>query len=473
MSQRLTQDEIIGRLASHRLVGGAPAKELAWLAEHGEFRRYAAGDLLLRRGEVIVELIIVFTGRFAIHVDQGAGVRKVMEWQGGDLSGQLPYSRMSATPGDAPVEEDTEALFVHRDFFPEMILECPTVTTFAVHVMLDRARTFNAAALQDEKMMSLGKLAAGLAHEINNPAAAAVRSAKHLADGLAQADAAARALGALALNDAQRATLDRVREICMATPSAASLSPIEQADREDAITDWLARHGAGEDVSAALAATPVTLETLDMLAGAVQGPALDSALQWIASGCSARSLATDIERAASRIHQLVSSVKRFTYMDRALVPEPVNVGQLLDDTVTVHRSKARMKSAALTLDVEPNLPNVIGRGGELNQVWSNLVDNALDAVAAGGEGRVAVTARREREHVVVRVADNGPGIPDSVRARIFDPFFTTKPPGQGTGLGLDIVQRVVRGHRGEIDVVSRPGHTEFRVALPTGDSTAA
>ncbi|MEN8376718.1 MAG: ATP-binding protein, partial [Gemmatimonadota bacterium] len=202
---------------------------------------------------------------------------------------------------------------------------------------------------------------------------------------------------------------------------------------------------------------------LDALAEAMSGDALDAALRWIAVGCATRSLATDIEQAATRIHELVGAVKKFTYMDNLAGPEAVEVEPGLRDTVRVVASKAKAKGAAITLEIEAGLPRVHATGGELNQVWMNLIDNALDAVPESG--RVEVEARRELDRVVVSVVDDGPGIPQDVQPRIFDPFFTTKPPGQGTGLGLDITQRLLRSYSGEVSVESRPGRTEFRVSL--------
>jgi signal transduction histidine kinase len=192
---------------------------------------------------------------------------------------------------------------------------------------------------------------------------------------------------------------------------------------------------------------------------------LDSALRSVAAGYTARSLASDIERAASRIYELVSAVKRFTYMDRATVSEPSSVAQGVTDTVAVLASKAKAKSASVRLDIPEDLPLVRAYGGELNQVWSNLLENALDAVP-DMTGEVVVTAAREGDRVVVRVIDNGPGMTPEVRGRIFDPFFTTKPMGQGTGLGLDISRRIVHRHEGQIEVQCEPGRTEFRVTLP-------
>jgi signal transduction histidine kinase len=252
--------------------------------------------------------------------------------------------------------------------------------------------------------------------------------------------------------------------MCLATPVTSVRSPLERADREDAIAAWLEAHGADAGAAEALAETAVTLEALDRLAAVLQGAALDAALAWIASGSATRRIALEIERAASRIYELVGAVKGFTRMDHATAPEAVDIGRGLTDTLAVLQAKARAKSVAVTVEVEADLPRVQAFGGELNQVWLNLIDNALDAVAESG--RIDVTAARNGGAVVVRVLDDGPGIPADIRGRIFDPFFTTKGVGQGAGLGLDIVRRLVQRHDGEIDVDSRPGRTEFRVSLP-------
>jgi signal transduction histidine kinase len=180
------------------------------------------------------------------------------------------------------------------------------------------------------------------------------------------------------------------------------------------------------------------------------------------AGCATYQLASEIEAAASRIHNLVAAVKGFTYMDQATMPKPVDVGQGLSDTLAVLNAKARGKQVGVSLAVETDLPRIPGFGGELNQVWANLVDNALDAAS----GHVSVAAGRQGPSVVVRVVDDGPGLPAEIRERIFDPFFTTKPVGQGTGLGLDIARRIVQKHQGSIEVDSRPGHTQFSVTLP-------
>jgi signal transduction histidine kinase len=238
---------------------------------------------------------------------------------------------------------------------------------------------------------------------------------------------------------------------------------VQQADREDEIACWLERHGVDSEHALRLADTAVTTGLLDTLAETTAGDTLDAALRWIGAGCSTRSLVSDIEQATTRIYELVAAIKRFTYMDNLAGPEPVDLESGLRDTLRVLAAKAKSKGTAMTLDVDSDLPQVHAAGSELNQVWLNLIDNALDAV--GESGRIEISAWTEHDQVLVSVADNGPGIPQDTLPRVFDPFFTTKPPGQGTGLGLDTTRRLLRRYDGDVQVESRPGRTEFRVTL--------
>ena len=455
--------DLVDRLSAHRGLAGATRQQLEWLAAHGHLVHLAVGDVLTPKTGPVRGLYIVLAGHLSIHVDRGSGPRKVMEWRGGDVTGLLPYSRLVTPPADVKAEEATELLMIPREDIPELIRECYELTSIFVHVMIDRARQFTSSDLQDEKLFSLGKLAAGLAHELNNPASAVTRSAAGLAGRLTELDRAARALGAARLSDTEHAAIENARGLCLAAASTTfGRSPIEQADREDAIADWLARHDAGAQSAEPLAESAVTIDALDRLAGVLDAEALSVALPWLVADCATRQLTSELEAAASKIYNLVAAVRAFTYMDQATMPKPVDVGQGLTDTLAVLNAKARGKSIGVSLDVEADLPRVQGFGGELNQVWANLIDNALDVAVS----RVAVSATREASSIVVRVMDDGPGVPPEIRGRMFDAFFTTKKVGEGTGLGLDIARRLVRKHHGDIDLDSRPGYTEFQVTLP-------
>jgi signal transduction histidine kinase len=456
--------DLIARLSAHKAIGNVPRAELEWLVAHGTLERYQTGDMIARKGQPVEALYIILKGHVAHLLDHGGSWHKAIDWHDGDATGMLPYSRLANAPGNSVILEPTEILRVACEHLPTLPIDCPQVTAALVHVMVDRARTFKASDLQVEKMASLGKLAAGLAHELNNPASAAARSAQLISEALAESEEASRELGAADLGDRALAVVERVRWACSGGPTTGVFSPLERSDREEALANWLLDHGVDDALAAPLGETNVTLALLDEVAAALDGDRLRVSLRWVASGCTVRALAHDVERAASRVHELVSAVKGFTYMDHAPSAEPVDVAKGLTDTLAVMAAKARAKSASLALDVPADLPRACGFGGELNQVWANLIDNALDAVSENG--RVVVTARAEGAQVVVRVTDDGSGIPAEVKSRIFDPFFTTKPVGKGTGLGLDIVRRLVDRSDGSIEVESEPGRTEFRVALP-------
>lgn len=418
---------------------------------------------MARRGVRIEHLWIVLSGTVVVTRDTGSGPRPVMEWGPGDVTGRLPYSRMPAASVDIPVDAPVELLGVHERHFLELVTRCPRFTEWTVHTMIDRARAFKTTEVQAEKMISLGRLAAGLAHELNNPASATVRGAAVLRDGLAEAYEATRSLFATGLPETALQALDTVRSACGGGLEGGVRSPLEQADREAEVEDWLADHGCARRHAAPLADTSVSVAQLDELARAVPDGALDACVRWLAATCSTRAVTAEIEGAARRIHELVAAVKGFTYMDNLGAAGPVGVASGLRDTVTMLAARARKKGATIRLDVPGDLPPVRTIGGELNQVWMNLVDNALAAIGDGGS--VEIDARADRDRVVVRIVDDGPGIPADVLPQIFEPFFTTKAQGEGTGLGLDIARRLVRRHRGDIEVDSRPGRTEFRVIL--------
>lgn len=463
-TREATRADTLAHLAAHGRTAELPETERVWLAAHGVRRRYAVGEVVTHKGEQAPELLILFAGHNVIRVDRGAGVHKVFEWKAGDIGGHMPYSRGASPPNDVMVEEAVDCLALRKELFADLIRACPQFTAVCVHIMIDRARHFTQNDLRDEKLVSLGKLAAGLAHELNNPASAVVRGAKQLAESVAASEDAARRLGGAGLNEQQFQLIDDIRAMCLRAAPTMMRSTLGRSDREDEFAEWLDAHAADERCAGPLADTGVTIDALDDLAAIVQGEVLNATLKWMAAGCSVRTLSGDIEAAAARIHHLVGAVKGFTYMDHAPLPEPVDIRQGISDTMVMLGSKIRAHDAHVALTLPDDLPCAIAVGGELNQVWMNLIDNAVDA--AGPNGRVEVVAAHEHGRIVVRVIDNGPGIPADLQSRIFEPFFTTKGVGKGTGLGLDIVRRLLKQHDGELALDSVPGRTEFLVRLP-------
>jgi signal transduction histidine kinase len=446
-----------------------PRAELEWLAARGDVRRLEPGATLAEHGSVIDEMWIVLTGRVAVHVARGGSWRNFYDSGPGTVLGAMPFSRMRVAPARLVVEDETVVVALSRSKFPDLVRECPELTSALVHHLLDRSRDYRTAQLHDDRMQSLGRLAAGLAHELNNPASGAAGHARSLGPLLDDLQAASRALACARLSEEQLEGIDAVRLMCMG--AAPPRSPLQAADREDEFAEWLLAHGIDPVTASTLATANVSLAALDRLAGILPAEALAAAIHWAASDAAARQTAAQIMAATGRIHALVSAVKGFTFMDREGVPDDVDIARGLADTVAVLESKSRAKRVQVRIETAEHLPTVYAFGSELNQVWEKLIDNAIDAARV--DGNVTVTATRRGDSVIVRIMDDGPGIPEEHRARIFDPFFTTKPVGQGTGLGLDIARRFAHLNDGDLDFSSEPGRTVFRVRLPVAGTQAS
>jgi len=302
-----------------------------------------------------------------------------------------------------------------------------------------------------------------LAHEINNPAAATIRAVDELETACQTLLSSLTRLADEEISPRQFAALDALRREIK--PQAAAWSPLDLADQEDALSAWLIRHGVGHEwiIAPALAAAGVDLAWCERAAQALDGPALEPGLEWVASTLSAAALLSDIKESSRRISQLVAAVKSYSQMDRASV-QRINVTDGLESTLVMLGHKLR-GGVTVVRDYGTDVPEIEADAGELNQVWTNLIDNAVDAM--GGAGTLRVATRAEASEVVVEIGDTGPGMSPQVAARAFDAFYTTKEVGKGTGLGLDIAQRiVVERHGGTISIDSRPGETVLRVRLP-------
>ena len=343
----------------------------------------------------------------------------------------------------------------------------PELTARLVGYLSDRVRETTRVEQQRDRLASLGKLSAGLAHELNNPASAAKRATGQLRDVLKKIRDASHELGSRDLTPAQKAEIEKL-ESAFVQSNEAPPDPLAISDLEEQIDSLLRSHGQNDlwQMAADLARKNVKPGALESLFATLDADTARAALVRIAASVEVSTLLNEIESGTSRISDLVRAIKEYTYMDQTPL-QNVDIVKSLETTLTILNHKLK-HGVAVERDYQKVPLLVNSFGSELNQVWTNIIDNAIDAMK--GEGKLKVRTYREDKCVVVEIADNGPGIPSEVQPHIFEPFFTTKGVGEGTGLGLDTVQRIVKKHRGSIQVDSRPGDTRFQVWLPVSGS---
>lgn len=445
-----------------------PDEQLDWLIAHAEEATYPANHTLNKAGDPIDHLRLLLDGSISI---VEAGGEPLLEYVAPAILGVLPYSRM--TEANLPLVTDTSVrtLDLHRDHLRDMTTGCYELTAALVQQMTDRVRNFTQQAQQEEKMASLGRLSAGLAHELNNPVSAIVRNADALKQHMRATPEHFKAIMQLDLTDEQT---DAINEWLFdkLDHKAGPLSLLERSSLEDDLTDWLDEHGVSAngpdagDLAVSLAEFRFSEADLDTVLERVGTNNLVGVLYWINNNLVIEKLVVDIGEASKRMAALVSSIKAYTHMDRGGGKEAVHIGEGIQSTLTLLGHKLRAKNIAVTLNFPPDMPTVQAWPGELNQVWTNLIDNAIDALPDKG-GTLTIGSQLERgQFLYTTFTDNGSGIPEAIQRKIFDPFFTTKSVGKGTGLGLDIVQGVIRHHNGSITVQSKPGDTTFTVCLP-------
>lgn len=449
------------------LLGDLPDEVLEWLALEGEHLAFEADEVFAQVGDPAEHMFILLDGEARTLVPEGNHVSLWSTFVRGSITGVLPYSRMTHYAGVVVGVVPGRMLRVHRSLFPEMLRRSPVLGERLVGLLSDRVRDTTRTEQQRDRMIALGRLSAGLAHELNNPAASVGRNAAELAERLARMPELVVALSGCGAGPEVLEAVEALRDEVAVRPPGPPLSPLRRSEQEDGITDWLSSRQVSQPwlLAASFVDGGFTPDDLDRLARSVPPPALPAVVQWLECGVASQRLLGEIALGASRISDLVGSVKSYSHMDRGVEPEPVDIRQGLEQTLVMMGHAIREKKIGVEREYDEHFPRILGFPGELNQVWTNLVHNAIDAMSPGGTLTLRACSLEGR--VVVEVEDTGAGIPPEVLPRIFEPFFTTKPMGEGTGMGLDIVQRIVRRqHRGDVRVESEPGRTVVSVVLP-------
>jgi len=470
--------EIVQALRIIAPLEGLTDAEYEWIATRGTEYMGSDGAILFVDGDPCDKMHLILRGE--IHVRRGKGsAAQIFIGRAGQMTGKIPYSRMKTYGGDGYCVGPGWSMTIPEDLFPEMLAAIPSMTQRCVSVLLDRTREVTRMEQQGEKLVALGKLAGNLAHELNNPASAAQRAAASLFGDLQEYGRQRHELGKKITSEEQDEALrkwyERTRkQMCeYCEGSTGGFSALVVADREDELAAWLESHGVPEPWSLApsLAESPLTIAQLDDLAAIAPPGVLALGIPAFAMSLRVERMAETVIDSTVRIFDLISAIKDYSYMDQAPIQD-VDLAESVERTLAMFQS--RLEGVTVEREFDPALPRISAYGSELNQVWTVLIENALDAIgdSAGRTGVLRLTTRLSGQTAVVEIWDSGRGIPADLKSRIFEPFFTTKAPGRGLGLGLDTAQRIVNKHAGSLTVQSKPGETCFQVRLPLNQAQA-
>jgi signal transduction histidine kinase len=461
----MSENRALELLRRSPLLAGLPEDDLQALYRTAEPIALACGEWLMREGAIGDTLYLVLEGEIEVSKRSGEQDVVLAVRTPGDLIGELALLDRTPRSASCRALQDSRLLVIKRQDFQQVLSASPAATLALLRTFNLRVQSTEALLRQREKMATLGTLAAGLAHELNNPAAAVLRGAGLLRETLAEWQALEAALGALPLDAAQADALRALRvELSRRVSAPVQLDPLARVDQESELQDWLEALGVDEAAQAAPALIEFGLErgALQSLTGAFAPEHVPPVVRWAAASCTLYGLLNDVHAGARRLAETVKAVKTYTYLDQAPV-QLVDLHEGLENTLIILRHKLKA-GITVTREYAPDLPRIEAYASELNQVWTNLIDNAIDAMS--GQGRLTLRTSGQGDTVAVEVADDGPGIPAEIVDQIFDPFFTTKAPGSGTGLGLHIAYNIVQRHMGRIQVASAPGATSFKVTLP-------
>src|SRR6267378_691599 len=444
---------------------GLPDDQVLWFIDQTTELRLQPNEIFMREDDHADAMFVVLEGMLQGKGDIG-GDSVVVPIDAGSVTGMLPFSRMTNWTLTGTAITSSRLLRFPSARFPELVQKVPLLAQRLVGVMSDRIREATRIEQQRDRLASLGKLSAGLAHELNNPASAAKRATSQLREILIKIKSASLELGRRDLTSAQKLEIEKL-EASFTQKDVIPADALTISDLEDQIDSLLRSHGQNDlwQLAADLARRNTKPEILESLFASLDADTARAALIRISASVEVASLLHEIESSTSRISDLVLAIKEYTHMDQAPV-QNVDIVKSLETTLTILNHK--LKQGVVVQRDYRQVPLLVNSfGSELNQVWTNIIDNAIDAMH--GKGELRVRTYREDSCVVVEIGDNGPGISPEVKPHIFEPFFTTKGVGEGTGLGLDTAQRIVKKHRGSIQVSSKPGDTRFQVWLPLAE----
>lgn len=451
-------------LQSIEALKDVPADQLQWMIDQSRHYVLQAGDLLFQTGDPIKGTHILITGSIRVHQRK----EELARFGAKSITGYLPFSRGKVAQVIGEALEETQVMTLPIEKARELISTHYELTQALVHFMTTRVREFTSLQLQNEKMLALGKLSAGLAHELNNPASAVVRGAVTLKKHLQLEPESFKKIISIRMDEADVDIVNNKMFEVLRQPEKPKLSLMERSEKEDELADWLDEHAVENSAELAENFVEFGFNTghLNEFKAHIPSPYISPIFNWINANLVTEKMVTDIEEASNRIATLVKSVKTFTHMDQGHDKQLTDIHTGIENTLAIMQHKLRKGNIAVVLDFNTGLPPIKALVGELNQVWTNLIDNAIDAMEGISGGKLEIRTEPDKDCVKVIITDNGPGIPPENTHRIFEPFFTTKEIGKGTGLGLDIVSQIIRQHHGNIKVQSQPGRTQFFVSLP-------
>jgi signal transduction histidine kinase len=445
------------------LFEGLSDQELQHLVDNAKPVSLREGEVLMTQGEPGDTAYVVIEGGFEIQKQSGPSVIKIDVRKPGEIIGEMAL--LSNAPRSATVVAvcDSETLCISQEAFENLLSTSPSATMAVLHWVMTRLGQNESLLHQQEKMAALGTMSAGLAHELNNPAAAAQRSASLLSGIPAKWLGLTHQLEGLAFRENLSDWLNGfIQEATHRFENPLKLDALDKIDLVDQLQTWLEANG----VEAAWEHAPAMVNfgwSQETLEDVKNKPFFQEAIQWLGTGCMIVTQLYDIQNTTGRISQIVRAMKSYTYLDQAPLLE-VDIHEGLENTLVIMEHKLK-QGVTVKREYSPNLPRIEAYASELNQVWTNIIDNAIDAM--DGKGEIILRTYEESDQVVVEIIDNGPGIPEEIQSRIFEPFFTTKPPGQGTGLGLHVTHDIIANrHHGLLLVESKPGRTKFKVILP-------